>query len=72
MDTNKRDGLPQAPSTCCMTGCPNCVWLAYAEELTEYFQDGGEKAAREIEDNVTDSNVKAYLMHELRMKQKAK
>ncbi|KAK9687060.1 Oxidoreductase-like protein, N-terminal [Popillia japonica] len=64
-------GIPEAPTTCCMTGCPNCVWLEYAEKLTEYFKDGGEKALKEIDTHVTDTNVKAYLMHELKMRNKS-
>ncbi|GJQ72239.1 hypothetical protein Trydic_g3330 [Trypoxylus dichotomus] len=63
-------GIPEPPTTCCMTGCPNCVWLEYAENLTKYFKDGGEKALKEINAHVTDSNVRAYLMHELRMRNK--
>lgn len=58
--------VPEAPTTCCMTGCPNCVWLNYAEKLTEYFKDGGDKAWKEINTHVTDPNIKAYLTHELR------
>ncbi|CAG9773662.1 unnamed protein product [Ceutorhynchus assimilis] len=61
---------PEEPNTCCMSGCANCVWLEYAEKLTEYYKDGGEKSIREINEKITDSNIKAYLLHELRMRNK--
>lgn len=61
-------GIPEPPTTCCMSGCPNCVWLEYAEKLTDYFKDGGERALKEINTHVTDPSVKAYLLHELRMR----
>ncbi|CAM1318685.1 OXLD1 (predicted) [Pycnogonum litorale] len=51
---------PTAPSTCCMSGCANCVWIKYSEELIEYYNDGGEKAREAIE-QMEDENVKAFL-----------
>lgn len=66
--SSNRTSLPEEPTTCCMSGCANCVWLEYAEKLTEYYKDGGDLALKEINDNVTDSNIKAFLLHELRMR----
>lgn len=60
----------EVPTTCCMSGCANCVWLDYAEKLNEYFKDGGEKAIKEIEEKITDANVKSFLLHEIRMRNK--
>ncbi|KAL1495012.1 hypothetical protein ABEB36_010502 [Hypothenemus hampei] len=74
--TNKAKDLvpqlipPEEPTTCCMSGCANCVWLDYAEKLTEYYKDGGEKSVKEINDRISDPNIKAYLLHEIRMKSK--
>lgn len=64
--------FPEEPTTCCTSGCPNCVWLNYAEKLSAHFQDGGEKAIQEISEKVQDSNVRAFLLHELRMRNKNK
>lgn len=69
-ESKKTAELPEEPTTCCMSGCPNCVWLEYADKLTAYFEDGGEKAIKEINKKVQDSNIKAFLLHELRMRNK--
>lgn len=65
-----KEHLPEEPTSCCMSGCANCVWLEYAESLSEYYKDGGEKAIEEINQRVSDSNIKAFLLHELRMRNK--
>lgn len=67
---NKKVDFPEEPTTCCMSGCPNCVWLEYAEKLSAYYQDGGDRAIKEINEKVQDSNVRAFLLHELRMRNK--
>jgi len=55
---------PEAPVTCCMSGCANCVYIAYAEELKMYYSDGGEKAREAIE-KIEDPSLKAFLKLEL-------
>lgn len=65
---NKKKDYPEEPTTCCMSGCANCVWLDYAEKLSEYYRDGGEQAIKEINEKVTDQNIRAFLLHELRMR----
>lgn len=59
------------PTTCCMSGCANCVWLDYAEKLSQQFKDGGERAVQEINDRVSDPNIRAFLLHEIRMRNKS-
>ena len=28
---------PSLPTTCCMSGCANCVWLDYADEVVDFY-----------------------------------
>ena len=58
--------LPEEPTTCCMSGCPNCVWVEYAAQVSEYFSDGGENAKNIIMERVQDENMRAFLLMELR------
>lgn len=52
-----------------MSGCANCVWVQYAEKLLEHLdEEGGMVAVRQIEKHVDDPNMKAFLMHEFRMR----
>ncbi|XP_006814745.1 uncharacterized protein LOC102801896 [Saccoglossus kowalevskii] len=54
---------PELPQHCCMSGCYNCVWIDYAEKLTEYYQDEG-KHALEAVDKIEDMTVRAFIkMH---------
>lgn len=58
--------IPQLPDNCCMSGCSNCVWIQYAEELAKYYNDGGAKARENIEHLITDPNLKMFLKVQLK------
>lgn len=68
----KCDAQILPPTTCCGSGCPNCVWVGYAEKLAELYCDGGLEAERTIERDVTDPNLKAYILMEVRLNTRQK
>ena len=56
-----------------MSGCANCVWLDYAEEMVRYYEALGKKMElsellNTLDDNVDDPMVKAFLRMELKSK----
>ena len=55
---------PEAPVHCCMSGCANCVWIAYAEALKDYYSDGGDSAKLAIE-NIDNPSLKMFVKLEL-------
>ena len=57
--------LPPPPTDCCMSGCANCVWIAYGEELARIYKDGG-TAAVKVLDTIEDPSLKVFVSLELR------
>lgn len=55
---------PEPPVECCMSGCANCVWIVYAQELQNYYNDGGD-AAREAIEQIENPSLRAFLKLEL-------
>ncbi|VVC38451.1 Oxidoreductase-like, N-terminal [Cinara cedri] len=61
--------LPEEPTTCCMSGCANCVWIEYAEKVKKILTDSDSKqVAQTILDKVQDPNMKAFLTIEFKSK----
>ncbi len=55
---------PELPTTCCQSGCANCVWIQYAEDVAKYYKDGGAKAKEAI-DQIEDPNLRAFVLLEI-------
>lgn len=60
--------LNNPPTNCCMSGCSNCLWIQYVEELGKLSNSAGAQAKEMIEKNVTDPSIKAFLLTEIRMR----
>lgn len=56
--------VPEPPTNCCMSGCANCVWITYAQELAQLYKDSG-KAAESVMNAVEDPSLKVFLNLEL-------
>lgn len=50
-----------------MSGCANCVWIQYADELQTKLRDGSDVARSIIMKEVQDTNMRSFLEMELRM-----
>lgn len=50
-----------------MSGCANCVWIKYADDLSSQLRDGSDKARDIIMKEVQDTNMQTFLEMELRM-----
>lgn len=64
------------PVTCCGSGCQNCVWIEYAENIQIFYKNkysdskaGLLKALEEIE-KLEDENIKSFLKMEINSKLK--
>lgn len=61
--------LPEEPATCCMSGCANCVWIEYAEQVKNQLVNcDNDEIRKMVLDKVQDSNMKAFLSIELKIK----
>ncbi|KAL4240086.1 Oxidoreductase-like domain-containing protein 1 [Mactra antiquata] len=57
---------PEPPVDCCMSGCANCVWIQYAEELKQYFsKDAGLERVKEDIEKIDNPGLKMFLKLEL-------
>ncbi|XP_024886200.1 uncharacterized protein LOC112463821 [Temnothorax curvispinosus] len=54
------------PTNCCMSGCTNCVWIKYAEELSNVIERSDIDLQKTIFEKVQDPNMRAFLAMELR------
>lgn len=59
--------IPSPPTNCCMSGCANCVWIKYAEEISSQLRGGSDIVREIIIKEVQDTNMRSFLEMELRM-----
>ena len=64
---------PSLPTTCCMSGCANCVWLDYANDVVDFYckrggaSDGGvEQILKESAAVLLDYSKKINMVIETR------
>lgn len=55
-----------------MSGCANCVWIEYADKLSEKLLDGSQQVREIIMKEIQDPNMRAYLDMELRNLERSK
>lgn len=66
--------MPDPPSNmCCMSGCANCVWLDYTDDMIKTYENKGQTldlniVLKEIDDNVNDPMIKSFIKMELKSK----
>lgn len=48
-----------------MSGCANCVWIVYAQDLERMFLDGGTTAKKLILERMQDPSMRAFLSMEI-------
>ena len=66
--------MPDPPSNmCCMSGCANCVWLDYTDDMIKTYENKGHTldlniVLKEIDDNVNDPMIKSFIKMELKSK----
>ena len=58
-----------------MSGCANCVWLDYADEVSKYYELKGsnmskDESMKDIERQISDPMLKVFILLELKMKLK--
>ena len=68
--TGRSISLPDPPTNCCMSGCANCVWLEYAQDLEKLYRDEGE-VTKQVLEAIEDPSLKIFLSIELRNKLKS-
>lgn len=54
------------PTTCCMSGCANCVWIQHAEQLSNAIEASNVDLQKIILEKVQDPNMRAFLTMELK------
>ncbi|XP_063618408.1 oxidoreductase-like domain-containing protein 1 [Cydia splendana] len=60
--------IDEPPTSCCQSGCANCVFIVWAETLSKKMNNAGPEIAEKIMKSVQDPSLRAYLEMELRLR----
>ncbi|XP_054159803.1 oxidoreductase-like domain-containing protein 1 [Oppia nitens] len=63
--TSKRP--PKPPENCCQSGCDNCVWVKYVEELQQYYGDISQEAIKQLDQYITDPSLKVFIKQQIKL-----
>jgi len=55
---------PPPPELCCMSGCQNCVWLEYVNDMIKYYKNNKKEAEKAL-DAIPDESLKTFIRIEL-------
>lgn len=59
---------PEPPVDCCMSGCANCLWIQYAEDLKDYFSEAESEAIlKKAIEEVDHPGLKWFLKVEMKL-----
>jgi len=61
---NSNINPPEIPTCCCRSGCANCVYIQYAEEVADYFKHNSTAAMKFIR-SIEDETLKTFLEMEI-------
>lgn len=64
-ETSKRDlkeppTLP-SPDLCCKTGCSNCIFIQYTDELMDYCRSENKDPMEEVKKVTSDPNIRVMI-----------
>ncbi|CAF0784902.1 unnamed protein product [Rotaria sordida] len=70
-DPKDNDLIP--PTTCCMSNCANCVWIAFAEEVAQRYPDGPIEVIDDVlKRYIDDKSFREFLEFEIQARLREK
>ncbi|XP_032221097.2 oxidoreductase-like domain-containing protein 1 [Nematostella vectensis] len=75
--TSSKEQPPPSPppaGLCCMSGCQNCVWLQYVDDILQYYKENKAKGkentvkVKDILQEIPDESVRTFVKLELGIK----
>jgi len=69
-ETGKTCTLPTIPDNCCGSGCVNCVWIDFANEISSLTIKDKESLKEDISEHleqIIDPSIKAFVITALKI-----